>query len=141
MIKGALQRVDIVGDRQGATRPPGRRADAPLPAGRRREGGRFIVSEGVALLRRAQRVEPQLDAREILDQRPVVLTRMTRTQPPKQIAVDLHTRRRSHTESVGTDRSIRGRRKMSADGRDSSVADPIRSAREDEPYRPSYTRR
>ncbi|MGI8729479.1 MAG: hypothetical protein ACR2LK_05735 [Solirubrobacteraceae bacterium] len=53
-----------------------------------REVSRLVLSEGVALLRGAQRGETQIDAREALDQRAIVLPRMPRTQPLEQFTTD-----------------------------------------------------
>ena len=46
------------------------------------EISRFLLTEGVALLRSAQCVEPQIDAGEIFDQDTVTLPRM----PPRNLA-------------------------------------------------------
>jgi RimJ/RimL family protein N-acetyltransferase len=60
--------------------------------------GRLVLVERVALLRLAHRGEPQLDPGEILDQGPVVLSRMALAQTSEQGRVDLNAGRRSHNK-------------------------------------------
>jgi len=63
----------------------------------------LVLTESVAVLGGAQDAEAELDAREILDQRAVILARVPCAQPLEQLIVDLNTSR-GHTTSLGAAR-------------------------------------